>query len=482
MSVPASRREFLGVGVVAAGGMALGRALAAGYGRRLLRFGVASDVHVSDVPGRAPDQLRYLEKTLRWFDRQGVEAVVFPGDLIDTGLISEYEKVADVWHKVFPSGRAADGRKVEHVIVTGNHEVAVWSGRWKGISEEEQQRIRFDRHADETMRRLFSEPYEPVFMRRINGVAFVGAQYHSTGPRVEEFLAMHAAEIESDVPFFYVQHAHPQMTCYGEEAREAWDDGRSVRALARFPNAVALSGHSHNPLTDDRSVWQGAFTSIGCGCLLGAGSLYHQYDNSLAGYFREYATHRMARVHGTAEHNDGRGVLLIDVFRERLVVRRWSPVFDEPLGSDWIVPVPSAKGGLFDFARRRTDGNVPEFADGAKVSVSVDAKSSKKVGPRLRGKQCVSVRFPAAVGGGRRVFGYEVVAVIDGKVVARSRILSEGHGLTPSRMASVEEECLFGRDEFPAEANVAFTVTPHDCYGAVGKPLLSTPVAFRCTR
>ena len=62
------RRTFLGAGAAAIGGAAFGNVGACVGRRRLLRFGVASDVHVSDVPGRAPEQLFFLEKTLRWFD------------------------------------------------------------------------------------------------------------------------------------------------------------------------------------------------------------------------------------------------------------------------------------------------------------------------------------------------------------------------------------------------------------------------------
>ena len=74
-----------------------------------------------------------------------------------------------------------------------------------------------------------------------------------------------------------------------------------------------------------------------------ANSIYHNYDNSLAGYFKEYAAHRMARVHGTAEYNAGRGCLLIDVFHDGIACRRWSPFFDEDLGPDWVVPVPASQ-------------------------------------------------------------------------------------------------------------------------------------------
>lgn len=44
-------------------------------------------------------------------------------------------------------------------------------------------------------------------------------------------------------------------------------------------------------------------------------------------------------------------------------------------------------------------------------------------------------------------------------------------------MDGVEEECLFGLDEFPAGAKVVFTVAARDCYGAKGAVLVSDAVA-----
>ena len=45
----------------------------------------------------------------------------------------------------------------------------------------------------------------------------------------------------------------------------AWghDKGIATKTLSNYPNAIAFSGHSHYSLTDERSIWQGAFTSIG---------------------------------------------------------------------------------------------------------------------------------------------------------------------------------------------------------------------------
>ena len=101
-----SRRGFVG------GALALGACGAFGTTHPTigavpkLRFGVLSDVHI----GGKPDAVETLEKVLRWFASENVDAVLCPGDIAHSGLIPELEKFAEVWHKVFPGGRAADGR------------------------------------------------------------------------------------------------------------------------------------------------------------------------------------------------------------------------------------------------------------------------------------------------------------------------------------------------------------------------------------
>jgi len=78
---------------------------------------------------------------------------------------------------------------------------------------------------------------------------------------IAAFLESHRDELAGSKPFFYTQHFHPKGTC---SAPWAWgeDKGYSTAALSAFPNAVSFTGHSHTPITDDRTLWRGAFTSV----------------------------------------------------------------------------------------------------------------------------------------------------------------------------------------------------------------------------
>ena len=80
-----------------------------------LRFGVVSDIHI----GGKSDAVEQLEKVLRWFASQNVDAVLCPGDIAHSGHIRELEAFADVWHRVFPGGRG-----------TGNGEWGTGNGEW----------------------------------------------------------------------------------------------------------------------------------------------------------------------------------------------------------------------------------------------------------------------------------------------------------------------------------------------------------------
>ena len=157
-----------------------------------------------------------------------------------------------------------NGERVELMISTGNHDIDAWGGRWKNFIEEDMlaQRLNYKGNLEKTWRRLFNQEWELVWRREVKGYTFIGAQWSSLNPPIGEYLRAHAAELRGTKPFFYCQHEHPKGTCHGKYSMGD-DRGESVRALSPFPNAVALTGHSHCAISDERTVWQGAFTSIG---------------------------------------------------------------------------------------------------------------------------------------------------------------------------------------------------------------------------
>ena len=121
--------------------------------------------------GGKPDAVETTEKVLRWFASENVDAVLCAGDVAHSGLISELEKFAAVWYKVFPDGRAPDGRKVELMISTGNHDVDAWGGRWKNFTEAEMlaKRFCYKDNPEKTWQRLFGQKWEIIWRREVKG-------------------------------------------------------------------------------------------------------------------------------------------------------------------------------------------------------------------------------------------------------------------------------------------------------------------------
>lgn len=473
-----SRRDFIGGAAAAFGGLVLPADAFGTGGKPLLKLGVISDIHIG-FGGIGPSKDLFL-KELRWLDSQGVEAVIFPGDMADHGLISELEALADVWQTVFPNGCASDGRKVERLVVSGNHELALWE--WSGWSEERLAKEKFY-HGDNTKRvwkRLFDAEWDLVWKREVKGVTFIGSQFSSLNPPIEKFMKDHAHEIDPKMPFVYFQHAHPLGTCHGEFARDegGCDNGVSTRALSAFPNAIAFSGHSHLPLTDDRAVWQGAFTSIGAGAAgMQCPTAYGQRRWNGGSYYYPRERRKLSPPLLTCQN--GRGGLFVEIFQDHLIVHRQSFFYDEPLGKDWAVPLPAAVDGPYDFKRRKATVRPPEFPKGAKIRLEYLAKAPESAGSDFRGvKPCLRVSFDCASEGGSRVFDYEVREVRSDGTEKVKEVFSPGFHFPPTK-ANVPGEVLLPVEEYAGKSTIRYTVTPRNCFGTAGKSIASRQ--FRVT-
>lgn len=470
-----TRRFFLGSSAAVGGGLLVPGGLFAAEERPRLRFGVLSDVHIGGRKA-APERLKFA---LTWLAARHVDAVLVTGDIAHSGLIKEVERFASIWYEVFPQGRGPDGEEVKLLLVSGNHDAA--AGWIKG--DDAWRTANVLAHKDNFPRvweRLFHEKWELIWKREVKGYAFIGAQWSSLNPPIERFMAEQVGKLDPTKPFFFAQHAHPKGTCHGNFTSDG-DGGAVGRALAVFPNAVAFSGHSHCSIADERTVWQGAFTSIGAGCLHEGGAPF-RYDNVMAFWYPPSFKHLLGPLNGDPEawggDPDGGCFELVDVYDDHLRVRRRSSVWDLPIASDLIVPLPAKAGGPCDFKVRAAKRFAPEFAAGASVEVAFCAKGHPLAGKTHRGEPCVSVTFPAAkTVNGCRVFEYDVAALRDGKPVATLKLFAPG-AAAPAEKSNRSCTCLFRPGELTGKDPVTFSVTPRECFGKAGKALVSAPFAL----
>ena len=170
-----SRRNFLG-GAAALFGASGCRSLGLGGAQPNISFGVISDIHVT-----TPESTAVFRRALEYFRDRKVDAVIVAGDLSDWGLMSGFKYVADAWYSVFPNDLAPDGRKVEKLFCTGNHD---YEGYWygdmtldmhvQGYSEEE---ALVKLGMKKCWEEAFHEPFEQVRRRTVKGYDFISSEW-----------------------------------------------------------------------------------------------------------------------------------------------------------------------------------------------------------------------------------------------------------------------------------------------------------------
>ena len=433
-----------------------------------LVLGVLSDIHIFDEK-----QVPVFERALEFFRDRKADGVIIAGDMADRGLVDQLELVGKAWFKVFPENRRPDGQPIEKLFVYGNHDVQghgygdtpkTLAAKYPDEATRAAHRIVTDRKA--VWERVFKEPWTGVYAKQVKGYTFIGSHW-GYEKELEAFLKANESKLglKGKKPFFYAQHPHPGDTVQGPWA---WghDRGVATRALSAYPNAVAFSGHSHYSLTDERCVWQGAFTSIGTSSL----------SYIFAQYWRENGENHdnvLMQMPILPEHLGKQG-MLVSVYDDKLVIERREFLGGEKVGPDWHVPLDGSRAFAFDV--RGAKMVAPEFAAGASVKVT------RAMGKDRRGTATdqVTVHFPAAKPSATsRVYDYEVQAFAYHEdvdyPVASKRVLSESFHLPPTREAT-KGTCVFAAGELPKKGTkVRFVVRPTECYGHKGRAIVSAP-------
>ncbi len=420
-----------------------------------LKVGVVSDTHL-DCNTRW-----WFHSALKWYRDQKIDALIIAGDMTNYGNFYELLYTEQIWNSVFPDSKGIDGRPVTKLFCTGNH--CVWpltDGHKKAYkTEEELKKNVCSLDPKGAWERAFHEEYNQVYMKTLEGFQFVGSHWFwdKKNDAREAWFAANAKKIDPTKPFFYFQHQHPKDTCYGPHA---WgrDDGTSTRLLSQFPNAIAFSGHSHYVLTDERSVWQGAFTSIGTASLCYTGGI--DWSNAS----------------NEAKAHEGRHGMLLSICDDFVRIERREFVWNTSLGDDWILPVGKGAAKPYEYAKRAETRVAPEFAKDAVAKVELVQRKPDKEG-KVPPPNRLKISYTAApMQKNSRAVAYAVEAFAaantDGKPVKKWQVQATDVHLSPSK-AGGECVCVVQLKDLPKNTAVRFTISPIDCFGKKGKPLTS---------
>ena len=456
-----SRRMFLGAMGAAAGFRAFG---APRKGKPELKLALLSDPHVQDAATQAK-----LRKIFAYARENGVDGVLIAGDIANDGRDDQLKMVADAWFEVFPDSKGADGEKVEIIGCYGNRDFRQSSVTKPGQREREAA-ISIFSHPNAIWQELFHEPIgDDVCVRHVKGYPVVVAHW-GFQKKLDKFWPDLKKKFDPSKTFFYVQHPHLSGTVFNGLKADA---DVSKKILSACPNAIALSGHSHRTITDERALWHDSFISLagGSGALVST-FMDRPYENhgNLGAKKREPPP----RVPHMASALDTHGlsqVMILSLYPDTIEIVRHDCGFNESAGPDWMLP--RGKGNADQPFGAVVNPGVPQFPADAKVSVAECMGKNRKGNMEAQFVVSFPPAQPSACVSGRAM-EYEVSAqTAEGSEIVKEYVLATNY-LHPCKEVKGPVECVFGKDSIPPGVKPVWCVTPCNFLHQPGRSIRST--------
>ena len=334
----------------------------------ILRFAVFSDAHYGESVNAQDRKLHDLiEGAYDYSDNhakyQTLDGVFAVGDIADRGKQTELNRFFTDFYEYIRPGTEAQA-------VLGNHEFYYQPAYTVSRYLTESGYDSADRH-------ITISGYHFILMSPSEYEGFNNDKI----AWLSEQLAIAAADDPTGTkPIFVFQH-HPAFdTVYGSE--DEWGVKNLEPVFENYPQAVDFSGHSHFPINDPRSIWQGSYTGLNTGSC-------REWGMDLAGVTAKTVFASNDRGDWTFDENatylydPGKYyVVEVDAY-SRILVR----AFDVGTGVEVIDPIflesvgdPEAFAYTDD---RANDEETPRFAENAEVeTVSITSSAATFLFPR----------------------------------------------------------------------------------------------------
>lgn len=341
-----------------------------------VQFAVMSDTQPGRAGGRARKGTPYwsLEYAYKKFDKLGIDAILFAGDISVFSIPAVYDEFRSIYDDTF----AARGDKAPKFLpVMGNHDYWVPAGK----------------HADPYAKNRKTQiEREEIFKKHlkldtvnhhvvVKGYDFIGISFHGGTIASKENLAFVQQALEKAVardpkkPIFVYAHNHVANTVLDSGHRHNLP---LYELFKKYPQVVYFSGHTHRPNEDERTIHQRDFTSIG---------------TSTMNY--TWFTGPLLYPHGS---HTSRHAMHVSVEDDKITVRRFQIKDDTEIldnGQPWIIPLPfDPKNPKYDFESRAAREVAPEFPKNATMKAEpVLNKAGEFTGVRLTGTAATHPRY-----------------------------------------------------------------------------------------
>lgn len=424
-----TRRNFIS-------GMAAGAAVAAGrtvYGFEtpLLKVGVTTDTHFGRVDVKGVER---CEKAWKLFKRHGCGLIANCGDIANTFLPECYEEVCRMRKRVFGD------------MKTAPREVWVYAGHDRINMPGDSDKKSLGNYA--LLKKSLQIPHEAYDCFSMAGFEFLTVPHCADFKRYERMLSEACAKTPGR-PVFVFDH-HPGR--WTTEGSLQGGDERRTELLSKFPQAVHVTGHAHGSLYNEQNIHQGGFTSVSAACLT-------------------YFTGTFTGMFPSVEQN--RSVLVMELFADYAVIRRYSVETGEEIGADepWTIRWPyDPKKPHYSHGNMRALHPAASFPEGSVLSVVPEVMRGKYF--NSRGSK-LKLEFPET--GSRFTWYYRVEAYRQDPATLRPvRILQRdvrGEYFREPKERTGKVRDVLDAAYFKSGEKIAIRVTPCDFWGGEGRPL-----------
>lgn len=295
-----------------------------------------------------------IKTALQNYKAKNVDVIMIPGDITDDASAAGYDKMWAAFDAVYPD----KATRPKIVSCMGNHDY--WNGRFQTPQ------VPNDLPAAKAL-------YKAKMGVELNTHDVVkGYHFISISPEDDsthglftqasiDYLTAAIAQAEKEdpnKPIFVMAHQHVRKKVGDKETptvylSDEWGNAALYDAMKDHPQIVFLSGHSHAPIDDERSIHQEDFTSLGTSSM-------------------NYLELEKGKVGGTKPvgYNQRSQSLYMEVTPDEITIERWDK--GKKMGSrpNWVIQQPATKAEFaYTNEKRNAARKAPEFASGAEITV-----------------------------------------------------------------------------------------------------------------
>ena len=326
----------------------------------VMTFGAISDIHINgQVGGYNCNKYDKALQLLKKYAGGKLDAVTIAGDIsasyYDSSIGAAFTHITD----------ARLGEDANVFFVTGNHDAQ--EGEWDALAQIYSDLGKYTAGDLPSSQHSRGNRHMVIGGYHYIGVNMMDYWNSSEAMFVQQDLDWLAAELAAaradkpGQPIFVYVHAGVYGTTYGSDlyTGKHWGSKLIYDYLADYPEVVTFSGHVHFPLADERTIYQGDFTSLNCGSV--------QYMAIEGGYLQTGSGTTMDASQSVS------GGLLVQVDKNNnLKITRLDFANDAVIKQPFYIPAPDLenKSHLYHYndAYFNADNTAPVFHKSAVTS------------------------------------------------------------------------------------------------------------------